>query len=823
MPVGLMAKMAMLLTGETPVLRSLVMVGVQMTVLLDILWKPEVSPLHIFAGAAVLVVLSIVAYARTWSGRRRANTFLLVMRLAVIAAIATLLMGPSNIAPRSRENSRPQLTVLLDASGSMLTNDCSSDRKPQSRIDCALGQWLSREQRQKLSEIYDVRFMSFSGEVSPLPESAFLRPGAELATGRATNLAQCVSKAILDLPGQSRDWAVLVISDGHDSGDVPLQSAALLGRARNCPIHAVCLGGQGVQPDQALAAMCKEEYLLANEPGQIIAKVYQVGYDDKKATVRLHADGPDQAKTVEFKGQSSVTMSFPITQAKAGLYEYKVSVDPLPGETELGNNAQSVFCQVTDQKIKVLLLEGEPFWETKFLAQSLRKDPGVELTQITRVSNHKQESVITNIAAGPSAGGPASADKVELPKTAEEFAKYDVMILGKGIEQLYEPAVAQLLPDFVSRRGGSIVFVRGQAYDPETPAGRQMGRDLAVIEPVVWGRGYLHNMSLSLTADGRGSPCFRFAGLTQDVAEAVGAMPGFAIMPMVEREKVSAVVLATDVPPGAARGAGTAGGQPGIVQMKYGRGQVIAILGEGLWRWSLLAPDMKAYDSVYDEFWSNTIRTLAMGSDFLPGQTVCLKIGRSSVRLGDPVSMEAVFKTAPSDPGAGQAKVTLTGPDGKSQEVPVGKIGTDPIFQEKEHGQSPDHSGENGVRPYFSSGRVQGSYTPRQTGAYRALLETPGMNPPRQEKRFSVFDVNFERLQTAANHEAMRLLAEQSGGLFFQAGAPAGGLPVALAKHQESRGVLPQVNFLWDKAPILVVLLVWMGAEWLGRRRAGLL
>jgi hypothetical protein len=118
---------------------------------------------------------------------------------------------------------------------------------------------------------------------------------------------------------------------------------------------------------------------------------------------------------------------------------------------------------------------------------------------------------------------------------------------------------------------------------------------------------------------------------------------------------------------------------------------------------------------------------------------------------------------------------------------------------------------------------VQGSYTPRQTGAYRALLETPGMNPPRQEKRFSVFDVNVERLQTAANPEAMRLLAEQSGGLFFQAGAPAGGLPVALAKHQDSRGVLPQVNFLWDKAPILVVLLVWMGAEWLGRRRAGLL
>jgi hypothetical protein len=207
---------------------------------------------------------------------------------------------------------------------------------------------------------------------------------------------------------------------------------------------------------------------------------------------------------------------------------------------------------------------------------------------------------------------------------------------------------------------------------------------------------------------------------------------------------------------------------------------------------------MKAYDSVYDEFWSNTVRALAMGSDFLPGQTVCLKIGRSSVRLGDPVTMEAVFKTAPSGAAGQQAKVTLTGPDGKSQEAPL----------------APATS---------AGGRMQGSYTPRQTGVYRVLLETPGMNPPRQERRFSVFDVNIERLQTAANPEAMRLLAEQSGGLFFQAGASAGGLPEALARHQESRGVLPQVNFLWDKGPILVVLLVWMGAEWLGRRRAGLL
>lgn len=751
-----------------------------MYLLMTIVWKPAASPLHILAVAGVLAGLSALAYARTGSGRRGANTALLAMRLAVIAALATLLMGPSRVDPRAKDQARPRLTVLLDASGSMLTPDAGG----ASRIDCALNKWLSGAQRTRLAELYDLKLMSFAGELAPLADSALTPPGTDLATGRVTNLAACVSKAVLEGSGRSGDASLLVVSDGHDSHDAPVQSAALLARARKCPIHTVALGGGTLQRDLALAAMAKQEYLLAGEPGEVIARVYQVGYDNETATVRLESPDQKQSKTVKFDAQGSAQASFTIKQPKAGLYEYAVSVDPLPGEKETGNNRQSVFGEVTEQKIRVLLLEGEPFWETKFLAQSLRKEPGVDLTQITRVSSRKAEGIITNI---PGAQG-------QLPRTAEDLARYDVVILGKGIEQLFDATTVSLLGDFVMRRGGAIVFARGQAYDPDTPLGRQMGRDLAVIEPVVWGHGYLHNMALSLTADGRTSPCFRFTSLTQDPADAVSRMPGFSVMPVVEREKVSTIVQARVAPPGAAAGAGPARGQPGIVQMKCGRGRVMALLGEGLWRWSLLAPDMKAYDSVYDEFWSNTIRTLAMDSDFLPGQTVCLKTERSSVRLGDTVRLEAAFKTAPPP---GQAlKITLTGPDGRT-EVPA-------------------------LATTDENTRMHARFTPASTGVYRVELQAEGMTPARQEKRFSVYDVNLERLQTAARPEVMRRLAEQSDGAFLDADRPED-LPVVLARHQESRGVLPQVNFLWDKAALLGVLLAWMGAEWLGRRRAGLL
>ena len=795
----------------------------KMPMLMDILWRPVASPLHILGGFGVLAALAIFAYIRAWGIQRGKSLALLLMRLAVIFVLALLLMGPSGIPPQSREQAKAQLSILLDTSGSMLTNDCQGS----SRIDYALSKWLSPSQRARLAETFDIHLSGFDASVYPLSDAAMGRPGSELAKGRTTRLAECVTKAVLEIPGAARDWSILVLSDGRDSDDSPTGPAALLAKARNCPIHAVCLGGPTLQRDLAVVAVPKQEYMLAKEPGQVFVKVYQVGFNESATTVHLQCGQEHQSQSIQFKGKASVTLDFPVKQEKAGLYEYKVLVDPLSGEQETSNNAQSLFCEVTEQKIKVLILEGEPFWESKFLAQSLRKDSRIELTQITKLSSRKQEAIVTDLRqaqVGLSASNPAEGKSAEMPKTAEQLAAYDVIILGRGIEHFFaagdgpsqpgsttnngasavegspkNSSATSLLSDFISRRGGHVIFSRGQAYDSETPAGRQMGRDLSVIEPVVWGRGLMHNMSLSVTPEGRGSPCFSFAGLSQDAAEVVAHLPGFSVMPVVDREKVATVVLARVAPAGAAQGAGENRGQPALVVMTYGRGKVVAVLGEGLWRWSMLPPDMKLYDNVYDSFWSNIVRWLAMGSDFLPGETISLKLGKTSVRLGDPLLMDVVCKFPP--PREATIKLTMVDPAGKSEDLGLARQGP-------------------------SESRMEARCNPAAPGIYRAILESPGMIPVRQEKKFSVYDIDIERLQTSANPDALRTLSEQSGGLFLTnnlRGPLSADLGEQLARQQASRLVPPQPNYLWDKGFILFTLLVWMGGEWLGRRKAGLL
>ena len=96
------------------------------------------------------------------------------------------------------------------------------------------------------------------------------------------------------------------------------------------------------------------------------------------------------------------------------------------------------------------------------------------------------------------------------------------------------------------------------------------------------------------------------------------------------------------------------------------------------------------------------------------------------------------------------------------------------------------------------------------------------MQPPRQSQRFNVYDTNVERLMTMADPMALRMLAEHSGGRFYEADQ-AGDLVNQLRLFHLSQRVPPQLEYIWDNGALMVVLLVWAGSEWLLRRFSGLL
>jgi hypothetical protein len=739
-----------------------------------IVWEPYASPLRIGAAAVALAALAVFACVRIFAEHPRAALFLLAMRLTVIAVVTTLLFGPSEELPTSPVGDRPRLHVLVDTSESMRTADCDDD----SRIACVARRILSPEQLARLQQEFDVRLEGFDTSPRPLAiEWLHLDPDT-LADGRATNLAESVSATIARLDADEQP-ALLVISDGRDTSDAPVQAAAALAEARGLPIYTVGVGGDTSSTDLALLAVPMQESLLPEEPGGILVKVYQSGFDGQSGVVQLQAGEETQRVPIVFTDAQVAEVQLPIARDEPGQYELEISIPPLPGEAEDSNNSQTVFVEVMKRRIRVLLLEGEPFWDSKFVAQSLRKDQQIELTQITQVGAERQEKIVSR--------GDEAAPRV--PETSDGWTDYDVVLIGRGLEHLLTPAAAAGLAQHVSEGGGHVVFLRGPAWNSSSPAGAQLAAALRVLEPVVWGDEVVADAPVELTPSGRTAAWFAPGKMGVDADDALARLPGFERLTSVDRVKGGTLVLAGS--PGV--GGPNSDTLPALTRMAYGRGQVVALHGEGLWRWSLLPPELEDLRGFYDTFWSNLVRWLALGGDFQPGQPVSLQLSRTSARLGDELIVDVACRQEAS--AGGEPRLTVTSPDGQPVEVLLNRL--------------------PGATP-----RYRATLVATEPGVHEARVTLPGQSLDLSRK-YSVYDVNLERLQTSANFLALEMLAEHSGGEMFDVEESAD-LFDQLQRHRAAILSPPRTVYLWDRGVVMTLLLAWAGAEWLFRRAAGL-
>ncbi len=451
---------------------------------LQILWRPWMPVLSITGICVVLAATAVFACWRTWSRAGKRSLALLAMRLVAILSLSILLLGPSREIPRSSSEELPTLSVLLDTSQSMTTPDCG----PISRIAHASTTALEPELLAKLSQSVRIDFSGFDTTVRTLPLDDLRSRPNEFALGRETNLAEAVTTVL----GRTRTGdALLVISDGRDTSGEPIQRAAAAAATRGIPVFSMPIGGASSAPDAALVAFAMQDSLLPNETGNLLVRIYQSGLSGKSATLRLRHSGKEEQFPVSFGQQDFVEMKLPIRQEASGQFEYLVALDAVDGEVEAANNAQPVFVEVMNRRLRVLVIEGEPFWDTRFLCQSLRKDEQVELIQLTQIGDRKRETLVAR----------SSGEISRLPESPEEWSRFDVVVLGRGLDSLLTEDSARDLVNYVES-GGQLVMARSRPYDSATPAGRKLATLLKPIEPVTWGDGQTQAAILQLSSSG---------------------------------------------------------------------------------------------------------------------------------------------------------------------------------------------------------------------------------------------------------------------------------------------------------------------------------
>ena len=226
---------------------------------------------------------------------------------------------------------------------------------------------------------------------------------------------------------------------------------------------------------------------------------------------------------------------FWVTQDKTGLYPYEARVDPLPGEATQANNSATYLLRVIDQPVRVLLVEGKPYWDSKFLVRTLVGVPAVELDSVVRVADgrlmrrtiaRKEPSdaapgaapttVPADVAVAAAVppprrrAGEPSPDAVARTETrgrssttpanvlasAERLQQYQIVVLGREAEAFLTDAAVANLQNWVSQDGGALVCSRGSPT-------AQVNQRLARLLPVKWTPAREARFRMRLTDEGR--------------------------------------------------------------------------------------------------------------------------------------------------------------------------------------------------------------------------------------------------------------------------------------------------------------------------------
>lgn len=726
----------------------------------EILFDPVFAPPLLVALAAVAGFLTVRAYLKV--GRllpRWQNVALLLFRLAGLALVLLLLLRPSRQEVLPPSNNTRITVVAVDTSRSMKQDDVDG----MSRLDAArkLLSDAGLVTRSGQAEDPEVRLFEFNADAQPVPQSLLeLNP-----EGRDTRLHKSVT-TMLNMPTAGESLRALVLmTDGHDFELVNPVKTGAAARSRQVPIYAVALGQQGKVRDVSARVINFQPYCYVRQKARVAAALRLIGCEYEPLTVQLLRQGQVvQTRRLNADELLELPVEFEVAEPEVGQYEYEIRVQPLEGEVDPENNSAITYLNVIDQQIRVLLVEGDPYWDTTFLQRSLMRNDKFNVDALVQYGEGRLQAIRKSADLGP----------LKFPETIDQLAEYDVIVLGRAVDRVLNPAQSGLLAEFVKDRSGTIVFSRGAAFEDRSR--------LNELEPVLWGEAIRENVRLDVTAEGRSLSVRGDMNASTTGPEALPEL--IAGRSATDSQPLTATLALASSADGAAP-------VPAVVHRRFGRGQVVSVGVEGLWRWGLNAR-VEGVNTPFDRFWDQMILWLLAGRDFTPSSQYSFRPNSANVRLGD----KAYFR------------VGLRQRDPSLKSVPVKLyLGTSEVGRTELTASATD------------PGRYLGEFLPERTGRYRAEARFPDGSV--KESRFIVFSENLEETEVVADAAGLRRLCESSGGRLVQP-AELGRLLAELNGEKVESTPRTRLRPVWNEAWVFYLAGALFGLDWYLRRRWGL-
>ena len=701
-------------------------------------------------------------FSRTRGGRMPGwrPAVLWMLDTALITLLLLLLWEPAiSVATlRPQENIA---AVVVDDSRSM-----GMDKRMDQARDL-----LGSPAFKALAKKFQVRYYRMGGGLKPLANFSELT-ASEPATHIGAGLDQVVRQTATLPVG-----AIVLMSDGADNtGGIDLDTMNEL-RQRRIPVHTIGFGPEHASHDVELTDVQLPAKALANSRVRALVALKQFGFGGRhvRLTLRdgsaelasrdivLAGDGADQSETMMFQAGGE------------GVRNIEASVEALGGEENTANNRLTRVLYVDGAPRRVLYVEGEPRWEFKFIRRAVEDDKSIDLVSILRTTENKIYRQ-----------GVATPDELKdgFPTRVEDLFGFRAVIIGSVEANWFTSTQAEMIRQFVDRRGGGLLFLGGRFALAEGGYARAPFNDLLPVALPARKDTFVRDPAYpKLTSAGRESLLCRIEDDPERNVDRWKKLPYLANYEEVGQPKPGATLLAQMEVDGR-------GTMPLLATENYGRGRTAVFATGGSWRWQMQQP---LSDMSHETFWRQMLRWLVTDAP----TRVLASTPRSMLFDDGGVKLRAEVRDTTYLPTSdAQVTARVIAPDGHEESVDL----------------RPDAT---------QTGVYTGEWTAPKPGSYIAEI-TARRGQDELGKDVVTFrreDGTAENFHLYQNRDLLEKLASNTGGKYWKP-SEVSRLPEEIAWSEAGISVR-ETHDLWDAPIVFLLALGLRSSGWLLRRKWG--
>ena len=610
-------------------------------------WSFATSALILLVGAGVMVLSAWLGWS-SWqrNGRRGKVGLLELLRFAAVTLLAFTFLQPEYVRLIERTE-QPQVAILNDLSGSMLTRDVVSTNDIITRSEW-LEEQTKREYWKPLETGSEVMIESFAAPPDLSATNAVAQP-REIGTDLTAALSGLIEQ-------QKNLKAVLMLTDGDwNLGPSPIGVATRF-RDQEIPIYSIVTGQDQPIADLSLEEVTAPAYGLFGEQIAIPFTIQSHLPRDVSTEISLMSNREVLAsKKITLPANSRLRDSIMWYPREVGEFNLRLDFPVEVDEALRDNNSADFHIAVRVVKLSVLVVDSQPRWEYRFLRNALARDPGVDLN-----------CVLLHPKIAPGGGRDYLSS---FPGSREILSRYDVIFLGDvgvGEHQLSE-SDAELIKGLVEQQGSGLVFMPGRRGNHLS----LMNSELNELMPVVLdderpkGVGMNNESVLTLSNLGRGHLLTRFDADEMVNDQIWKMLPGFYWSTAVTKSRPGTEVLAVH-----SELRNQFGRIPLLAIRNAGRGKVLFMGTDSAWRWRRGVEDKFHY-----RFWSQVARWMAHKRHLAEKEGIRLSFTPETPKVGDRVFMQATVLDEAGFPlEDGEVNGEIISPGGQGEQLELTEV-----------------------------------------------------------------------------------------------------------------------------------------------------